>query len=148
MTTPSATGTSHEVWIRINNRYGPLSQICLKLVVTDDPEITRWLLVAFLGYEHGSAFDLLRMQPATLNIISGRDSRNYGLSNVAKSFTGRPVAAIEPIVNQDPRFCLEFIMIDGLYLVLNKDTWEVTPESTSTVFPSTNKIKLSIHRIL
>lgn len=85
-----ATGRSHEVWIRINNRYGPLSQICLKLVVTDDPEITRWLLVAFLGYERRSAFDLLRTQPATLNIISGRDSRKYGLSNVAKSVSYYP----------------------------------------------------------
>ncbi|RYP77944.1 hypothetical protein DL771_000803 [Monosporascus sp. 5C6A] len=97
-----ASGRSHEIWTEVNTKYGPVARIGPNHVIVDDPEITRRILAARSGYVRGPWFDSVRIDPHIPNIVSERDVKKHSKirAKLAPSFTGRSVAAMEPIIDQ------------------------------------------------
>ncbi|KAF7534087.1 hypothetical protein G7054_g6524 [Neopestalotiopsis clavispora] len=96
-----SSGRSHEIWVDVNRKYGRIARIGPNHVITDDPDIVRRMLAARSGYVRGPWFESVRIDPHIPNIVSERDVKRHSKirAKLAPSFTGRSVAAMEPIID-------------------------------------------------
>ncbi|KAK8108381.1 hypothetical protein PG984_014182 [Apiospora sp. TS-2023a] len=95
------TGRSHEIWVDVNRKYGPVARIGPNHVITDNPEITRHILAARSGYVRGPWFDSIRIDPHISNIVSEQDPKKHSRirAKLGPSFTGMSVATMEPVMD-------------------------------------------------
>ncbi|OKL60381.1 hypothetical protein UA08_04237 [Talaromyces atroroseus] len=95
------SGRSHEIWVEANAKFGSVARIGPNHVITDDPDIIRRILAVRSEYVRGPWFDSVRIDPYIPNIVSERSVEKHSKirAKLAPSFTGRSVAAMEPIID-------------------------------------------------
>jgi hypothetical protein len=63
-----ASGNSAQIFVDVNDRYGPIARIGPNNLITNDPEITRHILAVNSKWHRGPWFDSIRIDPRISNI--------------------------------------------------------------------------------
>lgn len=56
---------------------GPLARVGPNHLLTDDPEYVKRILAVRSKYARGSWFDILKLDPLSPNLVSGRNKREH-----------------------------------------------------------------------
>ncbi|KAL8725213.1 MAG: hypothetical protein Q9166_007495 [cf. Caloplaca sp. 2 TL-2023] len=97
-----ASGTSHDRYAELNDRYGPLARIGPNQLLTDDPETTINILASRSPYVRGRWYDSLRLDPHRPNLVAEtHPSKHNALRHqMSAGYSGRDIPEMEAIIDE------------------------------------------------
>ncbi|KAB2573396.1 Pisatin demethylase [Lasiodiplodia theobromae] len=117
-----ASGSSAQIFVDVNKKYGPVARIGPNNLVTDDPEFVRRILAARSHYTRGPWFDSIKIDPHVSNIVSERHPgrHNHLRYQMSAGYAGKDISGLESTVNERISTFIRRI----------EDNWLSTPEFT------------------
>lgn len=97
-----ASGDSAQIFVNVNERFGPLARIGPNHLLTNDPEFTRRILAARSHYTRGPWFDSIKIDPHISNIVSERHpgKHNRLRYQMSAGYAGKDIEGLETAINE------------------------------------------------